>query len=364
MKIGILTFHCAHNYGAVLQCYALQETLKQMGHEVEVIDYRPQYLLSPYTILNKDRIISKNPLKFLKRIICEFLLLAVRLKRYKVFENFIQNNLILSSRVTKYNIPSYYDVYIMGSDQIWNPRITNGFDPVYFGLFSFQKGNRKYIAYAASMETKILDDQTKNTYKNILNNFNYISVRETQLASLLQPLTNLKINVVVDPTLLTNTITWDKFVQKPNLNKKYVLVYQVRMSNATLRIANKIAKQINADVIEITANINIKFKRNILQCESPENFVNLIKYASYIITTSFHGTVFSIIFNKPFYCIKLDDGEDTRSMCLLNSVGLNNRMINKDDNPILSEIDYEVVNNKISNLRNESINFLISSISM
>lgn len=365
MKIGILTFHCAHNYGAVLQCYALQETLKQMGHKVEVIDYRPQYLLKPYAILNKERFISTNPFKILKRIIREFLLLVVRLKRYKVFEDFIQNKLILSCRVTKNNIPSYYDVYIMGSDQIWNPYITDGFDPVYFGLFNFQKGNKKYISYAASMETKILDDHAKNTYKRILNNFDSVSVRETQLASLLQPLTDLKINVVTDPTLLADITIWKKLARKPDLNKKYVLVYQVRTSNETLRIANGIAKQINAVVVEVTAWHKTNFKKNNLQCESPESFIGLIKYASCIITTSFHGTAFSIIFNKPFYCIKLDDGSDTRSISLLNSVALIDRMIDKKEKvPVFSKINYDIVNDKISKLRNESLDFLRSSLNI
>ena len=218
-KIGILTFHCAHNYGAVLQCYALQETLKKMGHDVEVIDYRPQYLLSPYAVFNINRIKSNNPLKIIKRSIRETILLGVRLKRYYTFYQFIKNKLSLSSRITKYNIPESYDVYIMGSDQIWNPKITEGFDPVYFGNFNFQKGSKKYISYAASMEANELNNQAKNTYKKFLKNFDSISVRENQLAELLQPLSEKNIETVLDPTLLADNQIWDNIAQKPDISK-------------------------------------------------------------------------------------------------------------------------------------------------
>ena len=142
MKIGILTFHCAHNYGAVLQCYAMQEFLRSKGHDVEVINYRPNYLLKPYKIFNVKRFSSKKPIRILKGLILEFLLFPVRLKRFYGFENFINNKLILSKTVTKESIPSNYDIYIVGSDQIWNPKITKGFDEIYFCRFPFEKGKK------------------------------------------------------------------------------------------------------------------------------------------------------------------------------------------------------------------------------
>ena len=160
MKIGILTFHCAHNYGAVLQCYALQEVLKGMGHTVEVMDYRPSYLKAPYDIVSFRRIQSRNPIRLMKGMISEFLSLPERIIRHKGFDRFIKEQLCLSAP----GIPSDCDAYVMGSDQIWNPGITQGFDGVYFGYLPFPKGHRSYIAYAASMEREALDDSEKNYF--------------------------------------------------------------------------------------------------------------------------------------------------------------------------------------------------------
>lgn len=362
MKIGILTFHCAHNYGAVLQCYALQEFLKHMGHDVEVVDYRPKYLITPYKRLVIHRFISLNPIKFLKNTIKETLLINRRFRRYMAFDKFITNRLNLSERVTANNIPLKYDIYIMGSDQIWNPKITKGFDSIYWGQFKFPKERRKYIAYAASMETKSINEEELVFYKKLLENFNAVSVREFQLASLLQPLTDKKIETVLDPTLLADSSIWNKIAKQPSIEQKYVLIYQIRSNQNTSRIAKKIAQQLNAVVIEVVAWLNIHFERNQFQEASPEEFLGLIKYSSCIVTTSFHGTVFSVIFNRPFYCIKLDDGSDTRSMSLLKNTGLEERMINKDDNPIFSEVDYTVANKILINMRNNSRNFLLNAI--
>ena len=363
MKIGILTFHCAHNYGAVLQCYALQETLRQMGHEVEVIDYRPDYLVKPYKWFDIHWFISRNPINAARKFSKEIVLLLTRIKRYRAFEKFISSRLNVSDRVNFDSIPSKYDIYIMGSDQIWNPYITHGFEPAYFGKFKFSKEKRKYIAYAASMETKSLGEKAQNFYKQTLKNFDAVSVREFQLATLLQPLTDKKIETVLDPTLLADSSIWNKIAKRPKINQKYVLVYQVRGEKQNiLSVANKIACQLNAVVVEVTSWFSIQFKRIKIQNAAPEEFLGLIKYASFVVTTSFHGTAFSVIFNRPFYCIRLDDGCDTRSMSLLKNIGLENRMITKDLNPVPSGIDYVEANKRVADLRKMSMNFLIKNI--
>lgn len=251
----------------------------------------------------------------------------------------------------------------MGSDQIWNPKITKGFDPIYFGNFDFQKGERKYISYAASMEAKTLNEESINFYLKELNNFDSLSVRETRLAELLQPLTTKKIKIVLDPTLLADINIWNRITSQPSIKGKYVLVYQVRYNKDTLRVAYNIANQINALVIEITANTTIRFNRNKLQTSSPEEFLGLIKNAACVVTTSFHGTAFSIIFNRPFYCLHLGDGADTRSQSLLKFIGLSDRMIKKNEIPKFTEIDYEKeINKNLFHLREESFRYLKDNI--
>ena len=358
MKIGILTFHCAHNYGAVLQCYALQETLKAMGHEVEVIDHRPEFLLSPYKVWNIRR--GKSCNSFLKRLVLECLTLPRRIARYKTFDLFIRTRLCLTREKT---IPSSFDAYIIGSDQVWNPRITKGFHLPYFGYFEFQKGSKKYIAYAASMEASSLSQEAKDFYAKALDNFDAISVREKSLADLLQPLTPKKVETVLDPTLLANTGIWESIVKRPLLNGKYVLVYQVRPDKNTQRIARHIANQTGAKVIEITAWVNWRYKENIYQCCSPIEFLGWIKHASCVVTTSFHGTAFSIIFKRPFYCLKLGKG-DTRAVSLLQELGLENRMIEKTLSPDFQAIDYQQPTMNLADLQKKSYQYLVSALNL
>lgn len=357
MKIGILTFHCAHNYGAVLQCYALKTILKENGYDIEVIDYRPQYLLNPYKIFKLSRFSSKNPIIFTKNSIKEILTIIKRFRRHNKFEKFIDFYIVPQKSEI-----SNYDVYIMGSDQIWNPRITKGFDPIYFGYFPFCKKNKKYISYAASMEATILTSQQSDFFKSALKNFNSISVRENNLKELLEPLTEKKIHTVLDPTFLLPKSIWDKICIKPNINKKYVLVYQVRENNKLQETAQNIANQLNATVINLCAYPKWKFNLNLIQTASPCEFLGWIKFASCVVTTSFHGTAFSVIFNKPFYCIKLNDKFDSRAESLLKNIGLEDRLISLENNIKYTSINYSKSNNTISNMRDQSITYLKDSI--
>lgn len=355
MKIGILTFHCAHNYGAVLQCYALQEVLKGMGHTVEVMDYRPSYLKAPYDIVSFRRIQSRNPIRLMKGMISEILSLPERIIRHKGFDRFIKERLCLSAP----GIPSDCDAYVMGSDQIWNPGITQGFDGVYFGHLPFPKGHRSYIAYAASMEREALNDSEKNYLQEALRNFDAISVRESHLASLLQPLTDKDVKVVLDPTLLAVPSVWSSFVGRNPLGRKYVLVYQVRVDKETMRIARHIAGQLDAEVVSLSSFPTWRRSKSLYQTESPQAFVNWMRWASCVVTTSFHGTAFSVILNRPFYSIALGRG-DTRAASLLKQVGLEERMIGKTASPVFQEIDYvgRKVNDRLDARRREAMEFL------
>ncbi len=361
MRIGILTFHCAHNYGAVLQCYALQETLKGMGHDVDVIDYRPEYLLASYRKFSIDRFISKNPFTLIRKTTRELWVLDKRIKRYYAFNDFISSNLHLSKRINGKFIPPDYDIYIIGSDQIWNPRITCGFDSVYFGGFQFAKGKRKYISYAASMGLQELGDSDKKFYASALQNLDSISVREFQTASLLQPLTSKKVETVLDPTLLVDVRIWDAMAVAPRIGKKYVLVYQIGIDSDIIKMARKIAKETDAVVVEIMAGIYSRKSKYRIQCATPKEFLGWLKYANCVVTNSFHGTAFSVIFNRPFYNIA-GNRNDVRSLSFLESIGLENRVKAKKSFPAFSEIDYSDVDEIINGLRRNSKYFIKKAI--
>lgn len=360
MKIGILTFHCAHNYGAVLQCYALQEILKNIGHEVEVINYTPSYLTKEYKTFYWKRYVSKNPYTLVKRVLSEIKLLNKRKERYNAFDQFVRKYLQLSPKYKKAkDIPPTNDIYIMGSDQIWNFNITRGGDPAYFGEFSFEKEDKIYISYAASMGKITSNNQEQKYLKKVLNKFDGISVREKDLQQHLQALTNKNIRIVLDPTLLLPQSYWDKILKRPKIEDNYILIYQVRQDPNTTRIANIIGEKLNLKVIEITAYIREKGNTNIFETCSPEEFLGFIKYASFVITTSFHGTVFSILFKKDFYCIRLNDGGDGRSSSLLDILELSDRLIQKNSTPNITHIDYsKVKQNNLLYLKQKSLDFL------
>lgn len=359
MKVGILTFHCAHNYGAVLQCYALQETLKNMGHDVEVIDYRPQYLITPYQRFNIRWFLRKNIFKVIKRIFREIYLYRIRKNRYNNFNQFITNHFNLSKEIENNIIPDNYDIYIIGSDQVWNKYITNGIDPIFWGEFR-KSSTQEIITYAASMEASEISKEDQSKIKKLLENFNYISVREETLKQLLVKITEKNIEVVLDPTLIANPRIWDQIIIPSQKKRRYILLYQYFKNKNILRIANRIATQINAEVLNITTDFLTKDIDNSVSLYdiSPEAFLGYFKDASLIITPTFHGTAFSIIFNRPFYFVKLKDTENTRVNTLLTNLQLSNRIINETDTPVFNDLDYSQANIKLNDLREKSINFL------
>ncbi len=358
MKIGILTFHCAENYGAVLQCYATQEFLKSKGHEVSVIDYRPDYLLSPYRVFYFRRFLCHNPLKGIINLFKELIHLPKRCYRRRAFRKFCQHHLQLTDIITRDTIPSTFEGYVVGSDQIWNTNITEGFDDVYFCNFPFPKEKRRYVAYAASMgRAELVHNEARDYMCNALNQLDAISVREYDLLALLQPLSARPIPQVLDPTLMVNPQIWDKFVGQPLISRKYVAVYEVRMDKNVRRIAADLAKQIGGEVVVIDSWFALHHKEH-HKAVSPENFVNVIKHAACVVTTSFHGTAFSVVFNRPFYTVRQNDWVDSRAQSLLETLHLEERMVDKHATPVYSSIDYTGTNVILEALRDQSQEFL------
>lgn len=361
MKIGLLTFHSAHNYGAVLQAYATQEKVKELGHHIEVIQYNPDYLIK-----QKLFPVSRNnsPMVNLKLIVEGVLTFSSKILRRKKFENFINNKLQLSAK-EYLNKPFQsnldYDIFIMGSDQIWNCKLTKGFDKVYLGNFETKPSARK-ITYAASMSHYGLTAAQSSEFATLIENFNQISVREEDLQEFLSKNYNKNSTIVVDPTFLLTANKWSAMAEKPKTNKKYVLVYSVDLRNDALRIAQNIAKEIQAEVIELSMNVDKNGLKNKYQTASPEAYVGLFENAAFVVTSSFHGTAFSVIFNKPFYSIAHGSDKDSRQKTILNNLGVLDRFIAKDSNPSFKTLDYTIPNQKLNDLRESSIQFLEKSL--
>lgn len=340
MKIGILTFHCAHNYGAVLQCYALQETLKSMGHDVHIINYRPNYLESRHPSIGYRSILSVNFIKNIQHY-------KMAQESFRLFQSFERCHFMLTDIcVTKdelIDLIQDFDYIVIGSDQVWNKKY-NGNDSIWLGAGFNRKGDTpKLISYAASSGNVDFDTDDENLLIDNLSHFKAISVREKSLKDkLCSLLPNIKVVQTLDPSLMADKNIWAKWF-RPILNDKYILVYQARPDNNVYRIAEEFALQLKAKVLTVDFYKN----RYAFECEqivvSPLDFLSIVRNAQCVVTTSFHGTAFSIITNTPFYTIKLNDGADERSMSLLEMLGLKDRMIEKNSKPQFTPIDFSKV---------------------
>ena len=349
MKIGILTFHRAHNYGAVLQCYALQEVLKGMGHDVEVIDYRQPQIEQYYNHWSIMTLI-KSCIKFwrLRGYIAQ--LLKEHHKR-QIFNAFKEHFLNVRNRCDSTNIPTNYDVYVVGSDQLFNTAITNGLDPVYSGQFKRNKSS-KLIGYAISSNLMSIKNIGAEAWLGIAKSFDAVSLREKTLADKIYDLSKLSFDVCVDPTILTTAETWNTMITKSEISDGYVVLYEVRRikDDPTLlrRKTDELASFNNLKVVDLSS---VEF--------GVEDWVNYIRNARCVITSSFHASVFAILFKRPLYAFKLEDGCDYRYTDLLEYVGLCDSIKGVDDSILeIPKVDYENILSALDEYKRHSKDFL------
>lgn len=357
MKIGILTFHRAINYGAVLQCFALYKTLLSMGNEVEIIDYRPWFIEKYRKLFEKKDFQSAGggwgKLRYL--FSCASLIFSKK-KTVKKFDLFLSKNMRYSDKFKNDNVSTNYDLIIFGSDQIWSPETCNGLDSIYMG--QFPKNNMKFISYAASVgKLETIQGKLATVFHNNLNAFDTISVREENLHLFLKHAYNIESNIVCDPSLLLQSKDYMQISQECN-EDNFVLLFDLTDDNKAYNFAKRIAHQLNAKVIELKAVMNPFRKRNYMRTEiSPEQFIGYINKARCIITNSFHATSFSIIFQKDFYTLKRNSNNE-RSRTLLSKVGLLERIVKTDEIVNYSPIDYISINSKIESFRTDSTKFI------
>ena len=354
MEVGILTFHCANNFGAVLQCYALASFLEKQKHNVQIIDYKPKYLLKTTFLFPTLKDFILKPIRSTKTIIKTLINLRSRIKSIQSFDDFRKKNFHLFKFNNDTNL-NVFNSIIIGSDQVWNNEITNGFDYYFWG--EFKTFPTKLIAYAASSGRYNFKKNELSLIKKKLSLFDSISVREEGLRERLKEVYHKNIKVVLDPTLLLKKEDYYNFYKNPLINIPYILIYEVVHDDNTERIAQLLAKQLNVNIIKIGSKSKDKFINSITNL-GPADFINYIYYSSCIVTTSFHGTAFSIILNKPFYTIKLGNQIDERSQSLLSSLNLSHRHIEKDSSPTFEKIDYNITMPLLENLRINSQNFL------
>lgn len=370
IKIGILTFHRANNYGAVLQNYALLQCIQSCGEyiSVETIDYRCPEIEKPYISFVYDPK-GKSGVAYWKGLIRSFFRYIKNYskirRRRKVFDSFRKKNLNMTNNCFYSNNVSeashIFDLIVTGSDQVWNSKIT-GKKAAFVYSLGFCK-NIKKISYAASAGSPQFIE--KDTYSSI-KGLDTVSVREQNIKDFLEMDLGISARIDLDPVFLLDRDQWINISGNGRLIEgDYVFIYSVGdKMNEVLRIAKELALNNNYRVIHIDINIKNKDNTESRYGASPFEFVNLIQNASYIVASSFHAIAFSILMNKDFIAVPCS-GTGSRVTELLNEFGLTNRVV---DNYMeyskrnFETIDYSLQNKKIAIKRKESIDYLKNTI--
>lgn len=372
MKIGILTFHNADNYGSVLQSYALKTFVENNINEseCEIINFVPPNQKELYALYLPCKNI-KNLIKNIRAFIFSKLLKS-RIKEFSAFrEKYL--NVRINSELDNSNIRTYlneFDVIICGSDQIWNPR-SQDFSIEYF----LPRYTGKKISYAPSFGNGCVDDfrgkYDKNIIKEYIENFDALSVREYAGIQMFKDLEVKKdVKVVLDPTLLIKENQWNSIAEKKQ-EGDYIFFYSIDYRKEAIEMVKEISKKTGLEVrIMFSTNKTYSALGNgfkLIKDTSPSQFLAMVRDAKIVLSTSFHGLAFSVIYRKNFYALetKRENGYyvDERIHTLMKTIEISNRIIRKDK---IQEINFNepVIYNEIAinNASQEASRYIISNI--
>jgi len=342
-KLGIATFINSLNFGAILQAYALGCYLRSLGYAIHYIDSDKEHVSIP-------------PKSLAKKIFYYFVAKKRIRKKNDLFDNFKRDCFSIIRN------PELLDVVVCGSDQVWNTDITDGFNPFFWG--DCGKFN---IAYAVSSGDSDIIEAQIDTVRKKIRNFVGISFRESDLSNVFYSHFGMICPTVCDPTFLLQKEDYCGIEEKEcKATKPYLLIYQMNRDSSLYEIAHKIAKQKKLDVIEINNNLydyKIHCHKCFYSC-SVGKFLSLIHYSSYVITNSFHGTVFAIIYRKNFFTVK-SKKRNSRIINLCHALNLDDRVLESRGKICLDDyesIDYEMVGKKINKFVVDSKNFLTQAL--
>lgn len=379
-RVGILTFVKVGNYGAELQAYALSRILREVyGCEAQIFDCSIKSVsLQGFENRIQCRKSLKNRLKLvfvyaLENLFSAFFFMAKKGRINKFREFYAKCMVFTPFRVDSfqmlYESDFCFDAIIVGSDQVWN--YTYPFSPEPFLLTFVPRGIRK-ISYAASFGRKDLPSTWHDLYRKALGDFYAVSVRETTAVSILEELGISSVEVL-DPTFLLTKEEWRESLNLSfdvdNKEERYVLVYELLRSDSIIKLARRIADRYHCKIIYLSSRIfPLHFLPDItcVCAAGPREFVQFFMNASFVLTTSFHGTAFALNFNIPFYSlINRKRVLNSRIVDLLKLVGLQDRLVYDDSLDSMSSFDmsFEQSMNKLDELRSLSFSFLTNSLS-
>ena len=363
MNVGILTFHASHNYGSMLQAYAMQTILANNGIDSVIINYRSDVQKS----LIPPPLDWKHPRSSLRKLISDPFRTISLIRKYKRFEHFIHKDLNVTDElstpeaVAQHISINHYDAIITGSDQIWNPGCWD-FSTVYLCDFAF---DGKRIAYAPSMGSypEGIPKDELDLIIGLAAQYSALSTREKRGSDFLSHRLDQKVEVVIDPTLLLKAEDYDSITSEKLIDRPYILYYTPREEKGTFYSALALSDKLGLDIVVTQDFEDYDGHDNVihlLDC-GPNEFLSLIKNASYCIGNSFHLLAFSLIFHKEF--ILLSHEQDSRMMNLLEPIELMSRLQSPTNNiQLQNKIRYSKINEIMDSMAHNSICFLTNAI--
>jgi len=364
MKIGIMTFPNMTSYGCTLQMYALYRAAERFGAEAEIVNYRNEYMKARrHTTAGRGKSAIKSALRVTATK-------ALHLRQILAFRSFERRMVRYPARVTSEKArlaeaAKRYDGIICGSDQVWNPLITDT-DLSFF--LDFCGPDTKRIAYAPSFGISEFSDEFTEMIRPELEKFHHLSVREEVGARYVESLVNKPTEIVLDPTFLLNREEWTE-LEKPHYmaNERYVFCFPVRKSAALIQFGLELAKKKHAALVVVEGNFltqlrnrnsGIKYALDI----SPEEWLYLMHHADCVVTNSFHGAAFAIHYQKDFFLECSSAKANSRLEQLAAFCGLESRVIRDGCDGPDTHIDYDNVEARIAPARQASLDYLKRSI--
>ncbi len=359
MKAGLVTFYHIHHYGALLQAAATERAVESLGGACEIIDY--------YVNQNNDLFRKPTGVGSAAADVHTALHYKALRDRYQRFERFSKDHLRISGHrfesleeLRSAELP--YDLILSGSDQIWNPKIfpDGRFDPVFFGAFS----TRRKIAYAPSFGVPHIPEGMEEELRSYLESFSHISVRERQGREIVKEITGKDVPVVLDPTLLLTAEQWSAMAAPLDRSGGYILCYCISKPGALVPYIQRLAEETGLPVVQLCGIRQKVHPRAVCVLDAgPSEFLGLFQNASYVCTNSFHGTVFSVQFQKPFFTAvapsELAAPESSRTFSILSRLGLTERIIGTGATAGLdATIDWADVDRRLRAARQSSLDYL------
>lgn len=354
-KVAIITCHDVYNHGASLQSYALLSYIRNKGYDVTVVNYKPEYLVKDFSYTNVPSI--KYRKNFLTKILYIIAKIPSRIQQNIRAHNFdIFSKAYIPTTHETYvdnedlkKISSIYDIYICGSDQIWNTLFKNGKDPAFY--LNYVDKSKLKISYAASLATDKIYDNYEEFVKKNISNLDVISVRESSSKNVLKAIgIDNDIHHVCDPAFLLESNQWDSIAAQFKKKDNYILIYDFDNNENIRNVAIKIAKERNLKIYSVNLG-KFPYADKNFKTVGPDMFLALIKNSDYVITNSYHAVVFSIIYRKEFLVIGRKEAINIRMQDLMCYLHIQDRFLQDSTSinlHVLNDVDYDLLEKLIS----------------